>query len=155
MTHNEEVIDLLRTAYMMELETVENYLANSVQLDGIHAETIKVSLARDITEEFSHASRIAKRIKELGGRVPGSLELERSQNTLQPPECTTDVDAVIAGVIEAEQMAIDQYRRIIRATDDEDYVTQEMAISILAEEESHLVLFEGFRAGCAYAAAHR
>jgi len=154
MSHNEEVIDLLRTAYMMELETVENYLANSVYLDGIHAETIKASLARDVAEEFSHASRLARRIKELGGRVPGSLELERSQATLQPPESSTDVDAVISGVIEAEQMAIEQYRKVIRATDDEDYVTQEMAISILAEEESHLVLFEGFRAGCQHAAMH-
>ncbi len=41
---------MLTEAYWMELETVTNYLANSVDLDGVRAEEIKKSLAADITE---------------------------------------------------------------------------------------------------------
>ena len=54
---NAEIIDLLTTAYNMEIETVTNYLANSVNLDGVRAEEIKKSLAADITEEVGHATQ--------------------------------------------------------------------------------------------------
>jgi len=37
------ILDLLRKAYATELETVANYLANSVWLDGLRAEEIKES----------------------------------------------------------------------------------------------------------------
>ncbi len=41
----DQIIEMLKTAYSMELETVMNYLANSTNLDGIRAEEIKKSLA--------------------------------------------------------------------------------------------------------------
>ncbi len=139
----EEVISLLTEAYSMELETVTNYLANSTNLDGVRAEEIKKSLAADITEEIGHAQQLAKRIKQLGGVAPGSADLVFG-NQIQPPEDTTDVVAVIKAVIAAEQHACDHYRKIIKATDGEDYVTQDMCIQLMADEEEHLVLFQGF-----------
>ena len=54
MGTREETIELLKTAYSMELETVMNYMANSINLDGVRAEEIKKSLAADITEEVGH-----------------------------------------------------------------------------------------------------
>ncbi len=53
-----EVIELLLTAYSMELETVLSYLAHSTNLDGVRAEEIKKSLAADITAELGHATQI-------------------------------------------------------------------------------------------------
>ena len=47
-------------------------------------------------------------------------------------------------MIEAEQGAIEHYNRIIEATDGVDWVTQDMVIDILREEEGHRRLFEGF-----------
>lgn len=137
-------IDSLRIAYRMELETVANYLANSVYLDGIRAEEVKSALAEDVPTELGHATKLANRIKQLGGRVPGSLELEFDQNDLQPPERSTDLRHVVEGVIGAECAAIDHYRKIIRDVDGEDFVTQELCISLLADEEEHRVQFEGF-----------
>ncbi|MCA9103878.1 MAG: ferritin-like domain-containing protein [Planctomycetales bacterium] len=139
----EEVIQLLEQAYCMELETVTNYIANSVNLDGVRAEEIKKSLAADVTEELTHAQQLAQRIKQLGGRVPGSASIKLGTQ-VQPSEDTTDVVAVIHGVIEAEQAACTHYMRIIRACDGEDYVTQDLCIRLLAAEEEHLVLFRGF-----------
>ena len=40
-----EIVAELTRAYWMELETVMNYIANSVHLDGVRAEEIKKSLA--------------------------------------------------------------------------------------------------------------
>src|SRR5436190_10700578 len=113
MTTNHDIINELRKSYAAELETVQNYLANSIDLDGVRAEEIKKSLAADIQEELGHATMLAKRIKVLGGRVPGSFDLERDQKSLQPPDDSTDLISVIKGVIAAEETAINQYEKII------------------------------------------
>jgi bacterioferritin len=140
-----QIIEMLTTAYSMEIETVMNYLANSVDLDGVRAEEIKKSLAADIAEELTHAQTIAKRIKEIGGRVPGSQSFRPGQKSLQPPADTTDVVAVIRGVIEAEDGAIAHYGKLIEVCGEaHDYVTQDLCITQLGDEEGHRSLFVGY-----------
>lgn len=137
-------VELLTRAYLMEMETVANYLAASTNLDGIRAQEVARSLAADVDEELGHARRLAARLHELGAVVPGSHELLREQDMLQPPAEPADVESVIRGVLEAEDGAIAHYRELIEATDGVDWVTQDLAISILADEEGHRRLFEGF-----------
>ena len=139
----EEIIELLKKAYSMELETVTNYLANSINLDGVRAEEIKKALAGDVAEEIGHAQVLAARIKQIGGTAPGSADLNFGSQ-VQPPEDTCDVVAVIKGVIQGEEAACALYNEIIKATDGADYVTQDMCITLLASEEEHLVLFRGY-----------
>lgn len=141
---HEKTIASLRRAYTMEMETVANYLANSIDLDGVRAEEIKKSLQADITEELGHAQQLGQRIKQLGGLVPGSLDLKFGQKELQPSADTTDVVGVIRGVISAEKQAIAHYQQIIRDTDGADYVTQDLCVQLLSQEEAHRVMFEGF-----------
>jgi len=141
---NYEIIKNLQIAYAMELETVQNYIAASVNLDGVRSEVIKRALAADISEELTHAQSLAKRIKTIGGTVPGSFALERAQKSLQPLEDTTDIVSVIKGVIDAENAAIAQYNKIIQVSDGIDYVTQDMAITLLSGEEDHRREFIGF-----------
>ena len=141
---NDAIIKELTRAYWLELEATLNYLAISVDLDGIRAEEIKTSLAEDIQIEITHAQELAARIKEIGGSVPGSFSFKPEQASLQPPEDSTDLVAVIHGVIEAENSAIDQYNKIIRMCDGIDYVTQDLCIKLLADEEKHRREFRGF-----------
>ena len=108
MATNHDIINELTKSYAMELETVENYLANSIDLDGVRAQEIKKALLRDIEEELGHARKLGNRIKVLEGRVPGSLDLDRAQRYLQTPKDSTDLIAVIRGVIRAEEEAIDR-----------------------------------------------
>ena len=140
----QQVVELLSTAYWMEIETVMSYIANSVNPDGVRAQEIIKSLREDIQEELGHAQQFAARIKELYGVVPGSSEFRASQHFLQPPEHQTDVVHVIKGVIEAESGAIEHYTRIVEFTDQVDPVTNDMVIDILHDEEGHRRLFEGF-----------
>ncbi len=142
--NNQQIINELCTAYAMELETVQNYIAASVNLDGVRSDVIKKALAADIATEVMHAQQVAARIKTIGGMVPGSLALPRNQQSLQPPEDTTDVVAIIKGVIAAEESAIMQYTKIIKLCDGVDYVTQDMVIGILGGEEDHRREFMGF-----------
>ena len=139
----EQVIEMLKRAYSMEIETVLNYMANSINLDGVRAEEIKKSLAADITEEITHAQQLGQRIKQLGGLVPGSAAVQLGEQ-VQPSRDTTDVVGVIKAVISAEDQACQHYKDIIRATDGEDYVTQDLCIRLLADEEEHLILFRGY-----------
>jgi bacterioferritin len=140
----EKLIELLKKAYWMEIETVMSYITNSVNPDGVRAQEIIESLEKDVQEELGHAQTFAHRIKELWGVVPGSLDFKAEQSFLQPPDTQTDIVHVIKGVIEAEKGAIEHYNRIVEFTDDFDLVTQDIVLGILHDEEGHLRLFEGF-----------
>lgn len=143
-TKREELVELLSRAYWMEIETVMSYIANSTNPEGVRAQEIIESLKQDVQEELAHAQQFAQRIKELYGRVPGSMEFKADQTYLQPSHDPTEITELIKGVIEAERGAIDHYTRIIEFCDGIDYVTQDMVIGILKDEEGHLRLFEGF-----------
>ena len=140
----EEIVGLLTRAYWMEMETVMSYVANSAALDGIRAQEVAESLDADVGEELGHARKFADRIKELYGTPPGSRGFSAEQDSLQPPEDATDVVTVIRGVIEAEAGAITHYTRIIEACDGVDWVTQDMVIDILRDEEGHMRSFERY-----------
>ena len=140
----EELIALLKRAYWMEIETVMSYTANSINPDGVRAQEVIESLQEDIQEELGHAQQFAQRIKELYGVVPGSLEFSAEQSYLQPPDHQTDIVHVIKGVVEAETAAIEHYQGIIEFCEGLDWVTQDMVIDILRDEEGHRRLFEGF-----------
>jgi bacterioferritin len=54
------------------------------------------------------------------------------------------VTLVIKGVIKAEQNAITQFDKVIKLCEQRDYVTQELAIQILGNEQDHHREFVGF-----------
>jgi len=140
----EEIVKLLTKGYWMEIETVMNYITNSVNPDGLRAREIAESLEEDIMEELGHARQFAQRIKELYGVVPGSMDFKAVQTFLQPPAKQTDLVTIIKGVIAAETGAIEHYNQIIDICDSVDPVTQDMVIDILHDEQGHRRLFEGF-----------
>jgi len=143
---SDQVIELLQKAYGDEIETVMNYQTNAIVLDGIRAEEIKESLQADIQEELEHSGKLGKRLKQLGARPPSSMEFTARQESLQAPDDSTDVSAVIDGVLEAEEDAISTYRELIDAAEAaEDHVTEDLAVTILSDEEAHRTEFRGFQ----------
>ncbi len=141
----DEVITVLQSAYLEELETVMNYRTNSIVLDGVRAQEIKESLEEDIQEELTHAELLGQRLKQLDARPPGSAEFTAQQESLQPPEDSTDVLAVIRGVLDAEEDAISTYRELVDlAREADDPVTEDLAVEILGDEEAHRTEFRGF-----------
>lgn len=140
----EAIVNALVASYHAELETVMNYIANAVNLDGVRAKHIKNALEADVPEELGHAQQLARRIRTIGGVVPGSMSITMRQKSLQPPDDTTDVVSVIKGVIAAEEGAIEGYQRVIELTDGVDYATQDLAITLMADEEEHRREFLGF-----------
>ena len=143
-SNREAIIAELVKAYGMELETVLNYIANSTNLDGIQAEEVREALKDDVKAEVGHAQTLAMRIKVLGGLVPGSKSIAMNQTALQPTPKTTDVETVIRGVIAAEDAACEQYNKIIQMCDGVDFVTQDICIELLKDEEEHRREFIGY-----------
>lgn len=143
---SDRVIELLQKGYSDEIETVMNYQTNAIILDGVRAEEIKESLKEDIQEELGHSEQLGQRLKQLGARPPSSMEFTARQESLQPPEVSTDVPAVINGVLEAENDAISTYRDLIDAAREaNDPVTEDLAVTILTDEEAHRTEFLGFQ----------
>jgi len=130
-----DVVNGLKKSYAMALESVQNYLANSIHLEGPAADRVKKMLENAVSSELQHARRLARRIKILGDRVPGSLELPRDQNYLQPPIDNRDSVTVIRGALTATDAAIAHHQAIIQITEDLDFVTQDLLIELLAEEQ--------------------
>jgi bacterioferritin len=53
---------------------------------------------------------------------------------------------VITGVLDAEEDAIDTYRALITAAEAaDDPVTEDLAVTILADEEAHRTEFRGYK----------
>jgi bacterioferritin len=153
MDQAREIVTRLKKSYAMELESVQNYLANSIHLEGHGADEIKKVLEDAVTSELRHARRLAGRIKILDGCVPGSLELPRDQNYLQPPINNRDSVAVIRGALTATDAAIAHYQAAIRITDGLDYVTQDLLIEFLTEEQERRGLLNQLLAGISSEAA--
>jgi bacterioferritin len=130
-----DVVNGLKKSYAIALESVQNYLANSIHLEGPAADRVKKMLENAVASELQHARRLARRIKILGDRVPGSLELPRDQNYLQPPIDNRDSVTVIRGALTATDAAIAHHQAIIQITEDLDFVTQDLLIELLAEEQ--------------------
>jgi hypothetical protein len=55
---NDQIIKELVHACGMELETVQNYIAASVNLDGVRSEVIKKALAADVPTELMRRHRL-------------------------------------------------------------------------------------------------
>ena len=70
--------------------------------------------------------------------------MERTQRFLQPPKDSTDVIAVIRGVIRADDEAIDQCKKLIKMCDPVDLVTQDLIVEITAQEQAHRRQFIAF-----------
>lgn len=142
----DEVVSLLKEAYNDEMETVMNYMANAILLETIRGEEVAESLKEDIQEELTHAEELGYRLRYYGERPPASMEFTAAQESLQPPEDTADVLSVIEGVIEAESDAIETYEELVEAAAEaDDYVTEDLAVELLAEEQAHKAEFLSFK----------
>ena len=135
----------LTDAYWGEMQTVTTYVMSSTNRDGISAPYIGRSLREAIASNLDHAQRLAARIKQLHGPVPGPDGFATRAFRLRPPQDTVDHHSVLSGVIEAEAAAISRYRRIVATLDPADWVTRDLLTRLMREKrairqqlESHL-----------------
>ncbi|WP_135665969.1 ferritin-like domain-containing protein [Halorhabdus rudnickae] len=143
---SQDIVDLLEQAYLDEVETAMNYLANAIYLETVLGETVAESLKEDVEEELHHAEELGYRLRFYGEVPPASADLEVNQESLQPPAEGSDVLEVVEGVIEAEEDAVETYEALIDAAEEaDDPVTEDLATELLADEQAHLAEFLSYR----------
>ena len=144
MDKTKEIIAELKRSYAIELETLQNYLAHSVNLEGAEAELIRKSLEEEINLKLKHARRLAKRINVLGGRLPGSLELPRNQKSIAAAVDHTDVMAVVRESLARMKLRSNSTKKSSASRKAQDYVTQDMVIDLLSDERELRRVFLSF-----------
>jgi bacterioferritin len=132
----EMVIKLLNEALATEIVCVLRYKRHHFMAQGIHADPIAAEFLQHANEEQQHADQIAQRIVQLGGRPNFSPEGLLSRSHSEYVEGETLVDMIREDLV-AERIAIDSYSEMIRYIDDDDPVTKQLLIEILAVEEEH------------------
>jgi bacterioferritin len=131
------LVEELTAAYWGELETVSSYVVSATNRDCIAARHVAYCLRDAIQCNLDHAHRLATRIKQLHGPVPGADDFSARELYLAAPAEPDDSASVLAAVFGAEAAAIDRYRRIATvATSAGDWITRNLAARLVREKEA-------------------
>jgi bacterioferritin len=125
-----QVLDALNQALKNELTAVHQYLKHGHQLEDWGFEKRGQAEREEALEEKGHADRLAERILLLGG--------EPDMQAIGQLYIGKDLKEVIENDLKLELEGIEHYRKAIRIAETAfDYVTRDLLIEILAEEEQH------------------
>lgn len=135
MKGDKKVIEHLNEALKKELTAINQYFLHSRMLDDWGVTKLAKHEYNESIEEMQHADRLIQRILFLEG-LPNLQTLEKLQigeNVKEVLEC--DLKLEIAGAA--------HYREAVAYADSvKDYVTRDLFIKILAEEEHHIDYLE-------------
>ena len=126
---SERLKELLNQAIARELQVSIQYMWQHVLAKGLCSPAVRDIFKKIAVTEMKHAEAIAERLDYLGGKP-----------TTQPAPITVGetLEEMIRIDLKAEEEAIALYRRIIeQAVFENDYVTEDLFRSILADEEEH------------------
>ena len=134
----------LTEAYWAELDTAATYLASATNREGMTAGRIARRLRDAITSNLDHAQRLAVRIKQLHGPVPGPNDFPARRLAVGLPAEPHDNASVLEGAIEAATGAIARYQGILAvAPEAADWVTRDLAVQLIREKETHRQWLQG------------
>jgi bacterioferritin (cytochrome b1) len=116
------------------------FVRRKVQATGIHSAAVAAEFRTHAQEEQEHADRIARRIRQLGGKPqmhPGVIA-QASHSEYQ--EGTSLADMIREDLV-AERIAIETYGEIVNYFEEHDPTSRLMMEEILAKEDA---LYEAF-----------
>jgi len=126
---SERLKELLNQAIARELQVSIQYMWQHVLAKGLCSPAVRDIFKKIAVTEMKHAEAIAERLDYLGGKP-----------TTQPAPITVGetLEEMIRIDLKAEEEAIALYRQIIeQAVSENDYVTEDLFRSVLADEEEH------------------
>ena len=131
-----QAIAILNEALATEIVCVLRYSFHYFMATGIHSQSVKEEFKEHAAEEQEHASRIAERIKQLGGKPEMNPAILTEHSHSEYREGTSLADMIREDLI-AERIAVETYREIIKFFGDRDPTTRIMMEDILSKEEEH------------------
>jgi bacterioferritin len=135
MKGDPKVLELLNEALKEELTAINQYWLHYRMLDNWGVKKLAAYERHESIDEMKHADSLAERILFLDG-LPNFQALGR----LRVGE---NVEEILRADMEAEQQGATLYRELVaHAETVRDYVTRDLARSILADEEKHIDFLE-------------
>ena len=134
----EELIHLLNKAYCDEWLAYYQYWVGAKIVVGIPRHHLQEELLEHANEELDHASRLADRIIQLGGRPeidPKKWYELSSCGYLVPRD--PGVDALLDQNLKGERCAIVIYKKLLDYVKGKDMITGHLIRHILEEEIEH------------------
>ena len=131
------LINELSKAYAFEW--VVHYYASLASniVSGLRTPVYSELFKKAAEGEFGHANKLAKRIAEIGGEPPQTME-EMGKlagfGKVSFPENRSDVKGFVQVFLKMEQHAIQLYSDLAEKTHNKDLVTHELAEDLLADE---------------------
>jgi bacterioferritin len=105
-----QAIAILNEALATEIVCVLRYSFHYFMATGIHSQSVKEEFKEHAAEEQEHASRIAERIKQLGGKPEMNPAILADRSHSEYREGNTLADMIREDLI-AERIAVETYRR--------------------------------------------
>jgi len=135
MKSDQRVLELLNEALKNELTAINQYWLHYRMLDNWGVKKLAEYERHESIDEMKHADRISERILFLEG-LPNFQALARLR-------IGQTVEEVLKADLEAELEGAKIYRELIaHAESVRDYVTRDLARTILEDEEGHIDFIE-------------
>jgi bacterioferritin len=135
MKGDPRIIELLNDALKEELTAINQYWLHYRMLDNWGVKKLAEYERHESIDEMKHADSLAERILFLDG-LPNFQALGRLR-------IGENVEEVLKADLEAEHQGAALYRELVaHAETVRDYVTRDLARSILADEEKHIDFLE-------------
>jgi bacterioferritin len=131
-----ETVNILNEALATEIMCVLRYRFHYVAATGIHSAAVAEEFLENAQQEQEHASRIAQRIKELGGKPEMNPAVVAKTSHTQYIEGETLADMIREDLV-AERIVIETYRQMVNYFDRKDPTSRKLMEEILANEEEH------------------
>jgi bacterioferritin len=127
---------ILNEVLATEIVCTLRYRFHYFMATGIHSTGVAEEFLEHANEEQEHADRIARRIKQLGGKPEMNPAVIVQNSHSEYKEGSSLADMIRENLI-AERIAIESYREIVNFFGEKDPTTRVMLEEILAKEEEH------------------
>jgi bacterioferritin len=135
----QRIVHALNGLRSTEIMSYLQYMQHQYMAVSLLSPSLKTEFQAHATQELDHANRLAERIQQLGGvpiYEPKEIAAKAASIGVQPEQGATLTDMVGEDLM-LERQQIEAYTALIREIGDQDVVTRQMLIGILAETEQH------------------
>ena len=135
----QRVVQSLNGLRSTEIMSYLQYMQHQYMAVSLLSPGLKAEFQAHATQELDHANRLAERIQQLGGVPiydPKEIAARAANVGVVAEQSATLTDMVVEDLM-LERQQIEAYTTLIRQIGDQDFVTRQLLIGILAETEQH------------------
>jgi bacterioferritin len=135
----QKIVQALNSLRSTEIMSYLQYMQHQYMAVSLLSPGMKAEFEAHATQELDHANRLADRVQQLGG-VPiyDPKEISsRAANVGVSPESASTLAEMVAEDLLLERQQVEVYTALIREIGDQDLVTRQVLLGILAETEKH------------------